>query len=260
MEKYKLMAHLVAMYPNKKIALAVADSLIKGGASFLEIQFPFSDPSADGPIIQTACAKTIENGFKVEEGFSFIKDIKNKYADIPVFIMTYASIAYKTGIENFANMAKKSGADGLIIPDLPFDSDEGLNEACKKNGIASVPVAALSMTEDRLSKLIALKREYIYAALRLGITGSKTSIDKKTIDFLEKLKESKVLGGFGIRTNEQVWELSKYVYSAVAGSVFVEIITKVCFEKGYDIKKDEENIIKEVTKAIEDKAREIIGL
>lgn len=260
MEKYKLMSHLVAMYPNKNISLAVADSLVKGGVSFLEVQFPFSDPSADGDVIQTACARAIENGFSVKEGFSFVENIKNKHKDIPIFIMTYASIAYKTKIEKFTRMSKEVGVLGIIIPDLPFDEDEGLNESCMKNNILSVPVAAPSMTDERLKKLVSLNREYIYAALRLGITGSKTVINEKTIDFLGKLKESKVLGGFGIRSKEQIRELSRYIYSAVVGSVFVEIITKVCFETGYDLKKDEGKIIEEISLAIENKAREIISL
>jgi len=116
-----------------------------------------------------------------------------------VFIMTYGNLAYKTGIAKFVAKAADAGASGLIIPDLPFDADEGLETECKKRGLVSVPVAAPSMTAERISLLNALGRPYVYAALRAGITGFATVIDEKTLAFIKSVSSSgtKVLGGFG---------------------------------------------------------------
>lgn len=226
MNKIPLMAHLVAGYPSDELAKTAARGLAAGGASYFEIQFPFSDPSADGKAIQTACAETLANGFRLEDGFAFVSHLRKTYPDIPVCIMTYANLAYKTGIDAFAERAARAGAFGLIIPDLPFDTDEGLHAACLKRGLVSIPVAAPSMTAERIASLAALRRPYVYAALRAGITGSDTVIDEATLAFLASLSGSgsRILGGFGIRRGDQAAALSPAVHAVVAGSVFVDLI------------------------------------
>lgn len=251
----QLMAHLVAGYPNLAISLSVADALVQGGASFLEIQLAFSDPSADGPAIQTACASTLAKGFTTKKGFEFIAEVNQRHPNIPLFLMTYASLAYAPGIESFIKKAKEVGVKGVIIPDLPFDQDEGLIAACQKNGIAYIPVAAPSMTPERLRKMTQAKFTYIYAALRAGITGSKTTIDDQTLRFLDAVASggAKVLGGFGVRTGEQAKSLSNHVYAVVAGSVFINEITA-----HYNPQNEVESKIK-IASAIEAKAKEIIG-
>ena len=116
----------------------------------------------------------------------------------------------------------------MIIPDLPFDNDEGLTAACRANGMENIPVAAPSMSPERLSKLAHAGFPYIYAALRTGITGTNTNIDENTLQFLNKVSEggSKVYGGFGISNGEQAKALADSVEAIVAGSVFVRLITE----------------------------------
>ena len=116
----------------------------------------------------------------------------------------------------------------MIIPDLPFDNDEGLTAACRTNGMENIPVAAPSMSPERLSKLTHAGFPYIYAALRTGITGTNTRIDENTLQFLNKVSEggSKVYGGFGISNGEQAKTLADSVEAIVAGSVFVRLITE----------------------------------
>ncbi len=226
MQKIKLMAHLVAGFPTEEIAFSAAKALIEGGADILEIQLPFSDPSADGPAIQGACTEVLNRKYKTADGLSFIKKIHEEFPEVPLYLMSYASLVYTPGIENFCKEAAECGVSGMIIPDLPFDFDEGLTQACRKNGMENIPVAAPSMSDERLAKLSTAGFKYIYAALRAGITGTNTTIDSKTIDFLNKVKSggSKVYGGFGISNGEQSAILSKVVEAVVAGSVFVRII------------------------------------
>lgn len=224
----RLMAHLVAGYPNDEIAFNAAKALIDGGARILEIQLPFSDPSADGKAIQDACANVLERGYKMYDAFNFIQKINQHYPKIPIFVMTYASLVVTPGIEDFVKKAKNAGVGGLIIPDLPFDNDEGLRDICNKNNIINIPVAAPSMRNDRIQKLLNAKFSYIYTALRSGITGQETTINDETLKFISDIKSNgaKILGGFGISTGEQAKILAPNVYAIVAGSVFVKIIAK----------------------------------
>lgn len=247
MKKINLMSHLIAGYPTKELALTAARALVKGGADILEIQLPFSDPSADGPAIQTACTKVLENDYKTADGLAFIAQVHSEFPKIPIYLMSYGSLVYTPGIENFCKKASEAGVKGMIIPDLPFDFDEGLTEACKKYGMINIPVAAPSMSKERLYKLAHAGFPYIYAALRTGITGTATTIDETTLTFLRKVSEggSKVYGGFGISNGEQAKALCDSVEAIVAGSVFVRIITETQHDK---------NIL---SQRIEEKAREL---
>lgn len=226
--KIKLMSHLVAGFPNDEIAFTAARALVPGGADILEVQLPFSDPSADGPSIQNACTKVLQRNYKTRDGLNFIKKLHETFPQTKIYLMSYASLVYTPGIEAFCKEAKKAGVDGMIIPDLPFDYDEGLTRYCNQNDMINIPVAAPSMSKERLSNLAHAGFPYIYAALRTGITGSDTKIDDATLKFLESVKEggSKIYGGFGISKGEQSKALSSYVDAIVAGSVFVRIIEK----------------------------------
>jgi tryptophan synthase alpha chain len=228
-----LMAHQVAGYPDDDTALVIADALIDGGAKILEVQLPFSDPSADGKIIQNANAKVLERGYTTQNGLDFIAKVHNKHSDIQIFVMTYTSIIFRPGIENFVKRAVKSGVSGFIIGDLPFDCDEELGRICKKYNVFQIPVIAPSVTDERLSKVAHAGFSYIYSVLRAGITGQATTITTEMLKYIEKCAagNAKILGGFGIRNGEQCKALSPYVHAVVAGSVFVEIISIYCEEK-----------------------------
>jgi len=227
-KKIELMSHLIAGYPNEQLAFTAASAMVAGGADILEIQLPFSDPSADGPAIQGACTEVLKGKYRTADGLNFIKKLRKEFPSITIYLMSYGSLVYTPGVENFCKLAAESGVNGLIIPDLPFDFDEGLTQACKKNGMINIPVAAPSMSPERLKKLAEAGFPYIYAALRTGITGSETKIDSKTLDFLKNVKSagSKVYGGFGISNGEQSAILADSVEAVVAGSVFVRLITE----------------------------------
>lgn len=246
-EKIKLMSHLVAGYPTDELAMTAARALVAGGADILEIQLPFSDPSADGPAIQEACTKVLARNYRTQDGLNFIAQLHKEFPEKTIYIMSYGSLIYTPGVETFCKKAAEVGVKGMIIPDLPFDNDEGLTKACKDNGMENIPVAAPSMSPERLSKLANAGFAHIYAALRAGITGTKTTIDSKTTEFLKAVGAggSKVYGGFGISSGEQSQSLASSVDAVVAGSVFVRIIT------------ENQNDAAALSKAVEAKAREI---
>lgn len=249
MSKIKLMSHLVAGYPTDELAFTAARALVDGGADILEIQLPFSDPSADGPAIQGACTKVLERKYRTANGLAFIARLHKEFPDVKIYLMSYGSLIYTPGIENFCKKAAECGVNGMIIPDLPFDFDEGLTAACKANGMENIPVAAPSMSPERLEKMAKAGFPYIYAALRTGITGTQTSVDQATLDFIKKVSAggSRVYGGFGISSGEQSALLGDKVEAVVAGSVFVRLIT--------EYQKDAEALYK----AVRAKAAEICG-
>lgn len=252
MAKVKLMAHLVAGYPTDELALTAARALVSGGADILEIQLPFSDPSADGPAIQGACTTVLSREYKTADGLKFIQQIHAEFPATPIYLMSYGSLIYTPGVAAFCKKAAAAGVGGMIIPDLPFDFDEGLTQACLENGMENIPVAAPTMAPERLRKMAAAGFKYIYAALRSGITGSDTKIEDATIDFIKKVGEggSLVYGGFGINNGAQAAALSPYVEGVVAGSVFVRTINASVEKYGIS---DKEKLFE----AVQAKAREI---
>lgn len=234
----KLMTHLVANYPTPELSFAIAQALVEGGADWLEVQLPFTDPSADGPVIQNACSTVLASGATSQDGLDFIYKCRKAFPNVKIAIMSYGSLIYTPGVDNFCRRASEAGVNAMIIPDLPFDCDEGLTEACRKYGMENIPVAAPSMKDARLQKMLDAGFKTIYAALRAGITGMDTKVDGKTIEFLKKFKrwnESGVTpliyGGFGIHGKEQADAIAPYVDGVVAGSVFVRLADAAAGDK-----------------------------
>ncbi len=221
------MTHMIAWYPDSETSLNVAKGLVDGGASYIELQFPFSDPTADGPVIQAACSKALEAGFTLNGGFELAAKI-SALSDVPVFIMTYANPVVVIGIEAFIQRAKDAGVRGLIVPDLVAGSDDGLYAAGKKLDMPIVPVVVPTVSEQRLNEISALGEPWVYTALRQGITGRQTEISEELIAFLEKLKKTEmdIFAGFGIRTEEQIALLEAHVHAPVVGSALVNLIAQ----------------------------------
>ena len=220
-----LMCHLVAGYPTHELSLEVARALAEGGASILEIQFPFSDPSADGPSIQAACTEALAKGFKVADGWRLVETVRREFPAVPVFVMSYASIVVTKGIDAFVARAKAAGVAGLIIPDLSPGTDEGLYEAGRQHGVAIVPVIVPSVPSERLEAILAPKPEWVYAAIRAGITGVHTTLTPELKSFLSRLNaRAKVMAGFGIDSASQVRDLADSAHTIVVGSALVRVV------------------------------------
>ncbi len=220
-----LMAHMIAGYPDYETSLETARALAAGGAALFEIQFPFSDPSADGPAIQAACTEALAGGFKVADGWKLVETVRHEYPSIPIFVMSYASIVVTKGVDEFAARAKAAGVTGLIIPDLAPGADEGLYEAGRRHGVTIVPVIVPSVPPARLEAILASKPEWVYTAIRSGITGTHTTLTPELKDFLSQLnRKTKVLAGFGIDSPEQVRDLRSSAHTVVVGSALVRAV------------------------------------
>ncbi len=233
-----IMAHMIPYYPTYDASVRVAQALIDGGAAYLEVQFPYSDPTADGPAIQAACAGALDQGFRIARGWEFVRSISGSggsgqgvrpgesHKSVPIFLMSYAGLVYAYGIDRFVEDAVAAGVSGLIVPDLPVDSDEGLFAAGRRAGLSVVPVISMGAEEARIRLVEEVGAEYVYASLRRGITGSHTEIGEENSAFVQRLTDSgaRVLAGFGIATPEQVSAVLKHAHAAVVGSAFVRAI------------------------------------
>ncbi len=226
-DRMNVVTHFIAGYPDYESSLNTAIGLAGGGAFALEMQIPYSDPSADGPVIESACRTSIEAGFRVNDAFCLLEEIR-KYTDIAVYLMSYSGIVFNMGVGKFVRKAAISGAAGLIIPDLVSGADEGLYKYGRSIGLPVVPVIVPGISDARLLEILAENQEWIYLALRSGITGSTTRLDSRNLGFLKKLKSHgvKVMAGFGIRSPGQVSTLMQHCDAAIAGSFIVNELGK----------------------------------
>lgn len=223
-----LMAHLVASFPDWEASLEVGKGLLDGGAAFLEVQFPFSDPTADGPHIQAACDAALQAGFTCERGFELVAALRAR-TDVPIAVMSYANPIFHNGVAGFVRRCREAGAGALIAPDLPPDYDEGLYAAGADAGVAVVPVVVPTTLPERLRMIVSrASGAWVYAALRKGITGSYTEIGADNLAFLRAIRAcgGQPLAGFGIRDRAQVAALAPHVAYVVVGTWFVQLLRR----------------------------------
>jgi len=221
------MCHLIAGYPTQKESIAISKALLNAGADILEIQIPFSDPMADGSSISVASREALERGASVKNSLSVVKSVSKGAASI--VIMSYLNPVYRYGIAKFARDATKAGATALIIPDAPFDTEEGkeLVAEAKKNGLCMIPVISPGVPHERLRELAQDARGFVYCTSRQGITGANGKFVADLKSYMQEVREvfSIPLGlGFGIQTPADAKKASKLADIVIAGSVFVNAI------------------------------------
>lgn len=231
--RLEVMGHIVGGYPSKEISIIAGSAILESGASFLEVQFPFSDGNADGKSIQDASFESIKNGFKTSDGFKIIKTL-SKIKSKKILAMTYANIIFNYGIKRFINELKMSGGFGIIVPDLMYgENDFNMRQICAQNGISFIELVTPLSGVDRAEKIIKnSSASLIYAVARAGITGKSTVFDRKTIKYIDNVKNicakynKKLFLGFGINSKEQILSIDARVDGIVIGSYFVNKIRK----------------------------------
>ncbi len=226
-----LIAYIMVGYPNEKSTISAINGLIKGGADIIELGFPFSDPIADGPVIQNASNVSLNKGTSIEKFFQIIKKIR-KQTDIPLVLMTYTNILYKKGYDNFMKKAKNVGIDGLILPDMSIEESKNYLSAARKNKLDTIFLISPNTSTERIKKILKATSGFLYLVSMFGTTGMQTKIQKYTIDAIKKTKKvvnkKKPLGvGFGVSTPQ---DSKKYVNlgvdGVIVGSAFLRLIEK----------------------------------
>ena len=223
----KLMTHLVLGYPSFEINFKCIQMMKECDVDFIEVQLPFSDPIADGPVITKANQFALNHGITIKKCFHFIKKLTQKI-NIPICIMTYSNIPYQIEMKSFLEKAKKNGVSGLIIPDFPYDEDDdSFLETAKRKDLPIIQVISPSIQNKRLKKIITLSDSFIYTTLKVGITGSKPKIKAEGLSFLEKVKKITNLpigAGFGISSAEHLKLLKHKANIAIIGSHLIKLL------------------------------------
>jgi tryptophan synthase alpha chain len=229
-KKIGLMTHVVAGYPSLRETEELVLSMQEEGVDFVEIQIPFSDPLADGPVIMKANDQALRNGVKIDDAFALMKRLSKK-VEIPLFFMGYFNTVFRYGVERFCQTAEQVGCKGLIIPDMPFDEDtyDKFSFFCNKHNLANIRVLSPSSTPERISGNEHVATGFVYCTARTGVTGAETSLSTKTQAYLSQVKEKinlPIAVGFGIHSAEQIRALEGYADIAVVGSAVIQVLTE----------------------------------
>ena len=225
-----LIAYIMVGFPNEKATISTVRGLVKGGVDIIELGFPFSDPLADGPVIQNASTISLEKGTKISSFFKTVKKIR-KETDIPLVLMTYTNILYHAGYSKFIKDAKKSGIDGFILPDMSIEeSKEYLDAAQDKTD--TIFLISPNTNKKRIQKISNMSSGFLYLVAVFGTTGIKSGIKKYTIKAIKEIKKQTkgkipIGVGFGVSTPEDVKKyISAGADAVIVGSAYLRIIEK----------------------------------
>lgn len=199
----------------------------KSGADVIEIGIPFSDPIAEGPVIQEADLRALKGGCTTDKLFDSIKEIKEQVT-IPLVFMTYANVIFRYGTEKFMGRCAECGISGVIVPDCPYEEREELAPYCDKEKIDLIPLIAPT-SEERINKIAKSAQGFVYVVSSLGVTGIRTDIETDLGAMTKLVKEATDVPcaiGFGIAKPEQADEVCKYADGAIVGSAIVKIVAE----------------------------------
>ena len=213
--------------PDLETTEAVIRSLVQNGTDLIELGIPFSDPTAEGPVIQAANTRALANGVTTDKIFDMVQRIRADVL-IPMVFMTYANVVFSYGSERFIGRCAEIGIQGLILPDVPYEEREEFAPICKKHGLSLISMVAPT-SEDRISMISKDAEGFIYVVSSLGVTGTRTEIttDLGSItSLIRKSTKTPCAIGFGISNPEQAKKMSAYADGVIVGSAIVRLLDK----------------------------------
>lgn len=225
-----LSIYFTAGYPELDSTIRIAKKLEEAGADFLEIGFPYSDPVADGPVIQHSSEVALANGMTVKKLFEQLRELR-QHVQIPVFLMGYVNPVIQFGVEKFCEECKNVGVNGVIIPDLPMYEYEDLyRETFEKNGIANIFIVTPQTSTERIRKIDSLSSSFIYLLSSNATTGKTLDVGEDTNAYFKRIHDlqlqNPLIVGFGISNKDAFQKASKYTAGAIIGSAFVKRLTE----------------------------------
>lgn len=214
--------------PNQNLSLNIVDAVINAGADALELGFPFSDPVADGPIIQKSSLRSLQNGTTINKCFNMVCNIRKNYPNIPIGILIYANLVFNRGIDNFYSQCAKVGIDSILIPDLPIEESKFFLKFSNHYSISQIFICPPNADDDLIYKISNYSKSYIYLSSRSGITGIENQASTPIKHLVNKLKEygaPPILQGFGVSQPEHIrMALNFGVSGSISGSAIIKII------------------------------------
>ncbi|HZY40314.1 MAG TPA: tryptophan synthase subunit alpha [Mucilaginibacter sp.] len=225
-----LSIYFTAGYPQLNTTLDIAEALEKAGVDFLEIGFPYSDPVADGPVIQHSSEIALQNGMSLNLLFEQLKDLR-KRVSIPIMLMGYFNPVVQYGVGRFCEKAAEVGVDGLIVPDLPISEYEMLYSGIfKSNNLSNIFMVTPQTSEDRIRKIDALSNSFIYLLSSSSITGTALQLSVNIEDYYKRIKamnlKNPAIIGFGITDQKAFDKACEYAAGAIVGTKFVKMLAE----------------------------------
>ena len=237
--------YCTAGYPKLDSTLEVLSALAANGADIIEIGMPYSDPLADGEVIQASSSVALQNGMTIAKLFEQLKDVRNSI-HTPIILMGYLNPIMQYGLENFCSKAKEVGVDGVILPDLPmYEYETMYKELFESNGLDFIFLVTPETSEERIRKIDALGSGFIYAVSSSSTTGKNKAIEEQEAYFkkLQSMQLSNpVLVGFGIKDKQTFETASRYTNGAIIGSAYIKAL-----EKSNNITETTKDFLKAIT-------------
>ncbi|WP_118195644.1 tryptophan synthase subunit alpha [Albibacterium indicum] len=225
-DKNRLSIYYTAGYPKLDSTLEIAERLENSGVDFLEIGFPYSDPLADGPVIQHASQVALRNGMTLDVLFEQLADLR-KRVTIPVFLMGYVNPVIQYGVERFCESCARVGVDGVIIPDLPmYEYEELYQDVFAQNGLSNIFLVTPQTSDERIRKIDELSTGFIYLLSSSSTTGKNLDISEDRLAYFNRIKQLNLKNpfviGFGISNSESFRQAAEVADGAIVGTAFVK--------------------------------------
>lgn len=233
--------------PDLETTEKIVYAMDHAGCDLIELGIPFSDPTAEGPVIQEANVRALSNGVTTDKVFEMINRIR-KNTDVPMVFMTYANVVYSYGIEKFCQKMVEGNISGMILPDVPFEEKEEFDTVCKEYGLDLISMIAPT-SHQRIQTIAKEANGFIYCVSSLGVTGVRSKITTDIgamVDLVREVTDVPVAVGFGISTPEQAKKMASQSDGAIVGSAIIKIIEKY----GKDAPQYVEAYVKEMVDAI----------
>jgi tryptophan synthase alpha subunit len=223
----RVIPYITVGFPTLETTVAIAHALAQSGASAIELGVPFSDPIADGPIIQQSSFHALQNGVNLGDCLGVAGRLRKEGISIPLILMGYYNCFLAYGLERACSDASNNGVDGFIISDLPFEEAGLFLDFCQKYDLALIPLVSPTSTNDRLEQSCSYARGFVYCVSLLGVTGVRNTVafdSKVLVQRIRNHTKIPVAVGFGISQPQHVYEISQYADAVVVGSALINAI------------------------------------
>lgn len=221
-----LMTHIVIGYPSLAASFEIVEAMVKAGVDLMELQIPFSEPIADGPVILKANQDALAQGITVQACMEFAERVTHSF-EIPFLLMTYYNILFKYGEAKFTAAMAQRNLRGAIVPDLPPEEGRGYLKAMKANGLAPIFVYAPTTSDDRMGLIAEEAQGFVYCVARKGVTGQQTAFSQQLEGYLDRCRQATDLPlalGFGVKDRADIDFLTGKVDIAVIGSQTIRLV------------------------------------
>ncbi|MBS7223802.1 MAG: tryptophan synthase subunit alpha [Clostridiaceae bacterium] len=220
-------AFLTCGDPDLETTAAAVRAAAANGADLIELGIPFSDPTAEGPVIQNANLRALRGGITTDRIFGFVKELRRDVS-IPMVFMTYANVIFSYGAERFLAACQEVGVDGLILPDLPYEEKEEFLPFCRRHGVDLISLIAPT-SANRIARIAKDAEGFLYIVSSLGVTGTRSEIKTDLSSMVKVVREHTGIPcaiGFGISTPEQAKKMADIADGAIVGSAIVKLLEK----------------------------------